>query len=105
MPDIQSAHYVRVRYCGPGDRRGSRFAVTWEGWPTEGKPQRRFIPYTSDRDAMCTTVARMFCDWLSEMPGDDEPLHTFEPKRVTYGSLDGDTWALLIETERKPREA
>jgi hypothetical protein len=66
MQAIEYGHFVRIRYLGPTNYRGSRLSVSWEGWPSEGsKIVRKAMDYNSDRDQMARDAAEMFCNWLS----------------------------------------
>ena len=98
--EIQYGHYIRVRYHGPTDTRGSRLSATWEGWPSEGSnPVKRYLPYMSDRDAMAREVAEMFCAWLSDGGFD----LTYTADRVTIAGASAADWALIVSTQAQPR--
>jgi hypothetical protein len=100
---IETAHFVRIRYHGATNYKPSRLSASWEGWPTQGaKIVRRFMPYTSERDDMARTAAQLFTDWLSAMPGDDDPLR-YSPAQLTLASMGNDGWALLVKTHVTPR--
>lgn len=95
---VQTAHFVRIRYLGATNTKPSRYSVSWEGWPSDGaKTVRRFMPYTSERDDMAREAAKMFCAWLSEMPGDEDPLQ-FIATGLTLAGMDDGAWALLVKT-------
>jgi hypothetical protein len=96
MSDVHSAHFVRIRYLGPTDTRGSRLSLSWEGWPSDNsRPVRRAMDYTADRDQMARDAAKLFCDWLT---AGDTGL-TYGPRRITLAPMDGRDWALLVETQ------
>lgn len=104
--EARPAHYVRVRYHGETPSNGARYIASWEGWTGPGRnaPRvRRKIEWCSEPERMARTVATAFCAWLSDMPGEENPV-IFTPARVTYASVSGDEWAVLIET-RDSRES
>lgn len=95
---VATAHFVRIQYCGPTNTKPSRYSVSWEGWPTQGaKTVRKSMPYTSERDDMARDAAQLFCDWLSKMPGDDDPLQ-FRATALTLAGMGDGAWALLVKT-------
>jgi len=99
MTEVKSAHFIRIRYHGPTDYRGSSLVASWEGWPSEGsRTVRKTIAYTSVREVMAQLVAEAFCEWLSEgYRNDDEPL-TFTPDEITLAGMNSTDWALLVHT-------
>lgn len=105
MTHVNTAHFVKVAYHGATNTKPSRFSASWEGWPTHGaKRVHKFIPYTSDREEMARTAGKLFCDWLSDMPGDDpaDPnrlIHTV--KELSLASMGNSEFALLVKTECK----
>lgn len=105
--EIRPAHYVRVRYHGESPTNGARYVASWEGWSSGDRLHnptvRRRIEWTAEPERMAHTVATAFCAWLSDMPGEENP-PVFTPARVTYASVSGDEWAVLIET-RDSRES
>ena len=95
---IQTAHFVRIQYHGATNTKPSRYSMSWEGWPTQGaETVRKFMSYTSDRDEMAREVAATFCNWLSAMPGDEDPLQ-FRITALTLASMGNGAWALLVKT-------
>lgn len=101
---VEYGHLIKVRYHGPGNVRGSRWGVTWEGWTSENsRPVRRFYQYDRDRDTMAQQIASDFAAWLSKMPGDDNP-RTFTPDRITMADAGPDGWVIIVHT-RDAREA
>jgi hypothetical protein len=100
---IETAHFVLIRYHGATDYKPSRLSVSWEGWPTQGaKTVRKAMPYTSERDDMARDAAKLFTDWLSDMPGDEDPLR-YSPAALTLASMGNGEWALLVKTHVTPR--
>ena len=99
MLDVQHAHFVRIRYHGPTNSRGSCLSASWEGWPSDdGRKVRRTFAYTSDSDAMARQAADMFCAWLNS--GDLKL--TFSADQIILAGMTGDDWALLIHTKAEP---
>ncbi len=97
MPDIQNAHFIRLRYHGPTNTRGARISATWEGWPSDDhKPVRRWLPYEPPYD-MAETAAAAFCDWLSS----GRTGLAFSPRLVTLAAMPGAEWALCVQTEAR----
>ena len=95
---VQSGHFVRIQYHGATSTKPSRYSASWEGWPTQGaKTVRKYIPYTSEREDMARDAAKAFCDWLSTMPGDDDPLQ-FRVTALNLASMGDGAWALLVKT-------
>lgn len=99
MPDVQHAHFIRLRYHGPTYHRGARISATWEGWPSDGgKPVRVWISQ-AEPAAMAAEAVRLFCEWLSS----DGTGLEFSPALVVMSSMSSTDWAVLVRTEAKPR--
>jgi hypothetical protein len=98
MSDLHSAHFIKIKYHGPTDTRGSRLSATWEGWPSDdGRPVRKSIAYTANRAEMAQKVGDLFAQWLT----DGNTGLRFDIKRLTIAVMDGANWALLVETEAR----
>lgn len=99
---IHHAHFIRLRYHGPTRTRGARWSATWEGWPTDdGRPVRRFMPYTKRTDA-AQQAAFAFVNWLNTGPDGGNPAgdrHSLcQIDRVTIASMGGSELAVLVKT-------
>ena len=103
MTAVSFAHTIRLTYCGATDIKPSRWRATWEGWPSQGaRTIGRYLPY-QEKETAGLAAAEMLIAWLSDMPGDDNPLR-FTVESVTMGRLSSDSYVVLVKTKTHARE-
>lgn len=93
----QGAFYIRARYLGPTDTKPARFAISWEGWPSDNSRTVRRVVAWQEGAALAETAARLFCEWLSAGFADEEQPPTYTPKAIIYASAAPDQWAIMVQ--------
>lgn len=93
---MKYAHFIRVRYHGPSNTRGSRFSATWEGWPSDdGATVRRYLKTepgnSNSRELAAQEAAELFVAWLSAGAGDKRRV-----AEVITAEMPGRDWAVLV---------